>query len=100
MIVDMADDLSTFMVTYRYVPDMADRRTPYRPDHLAWLRAHADAGVLVLAGATRDPVDVGLLIVRARDAYEVRRLLLDDPYARANLIEGLTVRPIGLAVGG
>jgi hypothetical protein len=31
---------------------------------------------------------------------DVRRLLLDDPYAAANLILGVVVRPFGLAIGG
>ncbi|MBT8225000.1 MAG: hypothetical protein HKP61_11830 [Dactylosporangium sp.] len=96
----MAENLSTFVVTYRYVPEMEHRRTPHRQDHLRWLRELAETDRLVLAGATRDPVDTAILIVRAEDAYAVRRLLLDDPYARASLIVDTTVRPIGLAVGG
>jgi uncharacterized protein len=76
------------------------RRVPHRQDHLAWLRALADGGTLLLAGATREPADTGVLVVRAADVHEVRRLLLDDPYAAANLISGVVVRPLGLAVGG
>jgi uncharacterized protein YciI len=100
MIVGMAEGLRTFMVMYRYVPEMEERRVPHRQEHLGWLREAAEAGQLILAGATRDPVDTGILIVRAEDGYAVRRLLLDDPYARANLIVGITVRQVGLAVGG
>jgi uncharacterized protein YciI len=100
MIVGMAENLRTFMVMYRYVPEMEKRRTPHRPDHLAWLREAAEAGQMILAGATLEPVDTGILIVRAEDAHAVRRLLLDDPYAKANLIVGITIRPVGLAVGG
>jgi uncharacterized protein len=96
----MVQSMDTFMVTYRYVPGMEQRRTPHREAHLAWLREQAGAGRLLLAGATRDPVDTGLLLVRATDPEAVRRLLRDDPYAAANLIAGVTVRPIGLAVGG
>jgi len=88
------------LVIYTYVPDMAQRRAASRADHLAWLRGLADAGTLVLAGATLDPVDTGVLVLRADDLHAARRLLLDDPYAAANLIVGVTVRPIGLAVGG
>ncbi|MEJ3749144.1 YciI family protein [Actinomycetes bacterium KLBMP 9797] len=89
----------TFLVTYQYVPDMEQRRTPHRPAHLDWLREHAAAGRLILAGATLDPVDTAILVVRAADILAVRRMLLDDPYAAANLIVGVTVRPIGVAVG-
>jgi uncharacterized protein len=100
MIRGMADSEPTFLVIYTYVPDMEQRRTEYRQDHLAWLRGLVEAGRLVLAGATQDRVDTGVLVLRGADAYQVRRLLLDDPYAAANLILGVVVRPIGLAVGG
>jgi hypothetical protein len=100
MIVDMTQNLATFMVTYAYVADMEQRRAPHRADHLAWLRELAEAGRMILAGATLDPVDTAVLIVRGEDAHAVRRMLLNDPYAEANLIIGLSVRRIGLAVGG
>jgi uncharacterized protein len=90
----------TFLVIYTYVADMEQRRVPHREDHLAWLRTLADGGTLLVAGATREPVDSGVLVVRAVDVHEVRRLLLDDPYAAANLITGVVVRPFGLVIGG
>jgi uncharacterized protein YciI len=96
----VTETLPTILVIYSYVPDMEQRRTPHRPDHLAWLRKLADQGTLLLAGATQDVPDTGVLILRAADVHEVRRLLLDDPYAAANLITGVVARPIGIAVGG
>jgi uncharacterized protein YciI len=100
MIVGMTASQSTFIVTYQYVPEMADRRAPHRPDHLAWLQGLAAAGRLLFAGATLNPVDTGYLVFRGEDTYDVRRLLLDDPYAKADLIVGVTVRPMGVAIGG
>ena len=92
---------ATFVVFYGYAPDAETIRGPYREAHLAWLREQADAGRLLFAGATREPVDTGVLVFRAEDIPEVRRLLLDDPYAAApNLIQSVTVRPIGVVVGG
>ena len=96
----MTADAPTFLVLYTYVPDMEQRRAPHREAHLAWLRELAGAGTLLVAGAAREPVDKGVLVVRAADVHEVRRLLLDDPYAAANLISGVVVRPFGLVVGG
>jgi hypothetical protein len=96
----MSETLSTFLVIYTYATDMENRRTPHRQDHLAWLRAQADAGHIVLAGAVLDPVDSGVLVVRGEGMHQVRQMLLDDPYAKANLITAVTVRPMGLAVGG
>lgn len=100
MIVGMTENLPTFVVTYRYVPEMEERRTPHRQEHLHWLRELAGAGRMILAGATLDPVESAILVVRAEDMFAVRRLLLDDPYAKANLIVDVAVRPIGLAIGG
>jgi len=96
----MPDDLSTFLVTYRYVPGMEERRTPHRPAHLEWISELHTAGRLLLAGALLDPVDSAVLVFRAPDAYTLRQLLLADPYARANLIVEVSVRPFGLVVGG
>jgi uncharacterized protein len=96
----VTDELPTFLVIYTYVPDMEQRRTPHREEHLAWLRGLAGAGTVRVAGATSEPVDTGVLVVRAAGVHAVRRLLLDDPYAAANLITGVVVRPFGLAVGG
>jgi uncharacterized protein YciI len=96
----VAEDLPTFLVIYTYVPEMEQRRVPHREEHLAWLRGLAEAGTLRVAGATREPADTGVLVVHAEDVHTVRRLLLDDPYARANLITGVVVRPFGLVVGG
>jgi uncharacterized protein YciI len=90
----------TFLVTYGYVPDMENRRDPYRQEHLEWLRGLAAEGRLLLAGALNDPVDSAVLVFRDEDALTVRRLLIDDPYARGNLITAVSVRPIGLAIGG
>lgn len=100
MIVGMTETLPTFLVLYQYVPDMEQRRTPHRPAHLDWLRKQAEAGRLILAGATLDPVDTAVLVVRGEDVLAVRRMLLDDPYAAANLVVGVTVRPMGVAIGG
>lgn len=90
----------TFAVTYRYVPEMAERRTPHRPDHLAHLKQAAEEGRLLLAGAYADPVDGALLVVRAEHAGEVYAWLARDPYAQAGLLQGVAVREITLAIRG
>ena len=68
-------ELSTFIVNYRYVPEMESRRTPHREEHLAWLRGLAEQGLILLAGALQDPVDSAVLVVRAQDPYGAQTLL-------------------------
>jgi uncharacterized protein len=94
----MADQ--TFAVRYEYVTDMESRRDPHRADHLAYLRAAADEGWMLLAGALTDPVDTGWLVVRAESVHAAYAQTHDDPYARAGLIRSISVRPIKLAVPG
>lgn len=95
----MADsDLTAFAIVYGYVPDMENRRTPHRQAHLDFLRSAADRGELVLAGALTDPVDGGILIVRATDAGAARVFADGDPYAAAGLVRSVTIRPMALVV--
>lgn len=89
----------TFLVTYGYVPEMAERRTPHRPDHLAYAtRAHAE-GRLLFAAATQDPVDGAILVLSAESEAEIHAWVAGDPYARAGLIRSVAVREIAVAVG-
>ncbi len=100
MIGRMSETLPMFLVTYTYVHDMESRRVPYRQDHLKWLQVEAEAGRMIFAGATSDPIDTAVLVVRGEDASEVWRKMTEDPYSKAGLITAVTVRPFGLAVGG
>ena len=43
-------DQDTYLLLYTYVEDMAERRGPYREEHLAKIRAAREAGHITLAG--------------------------------------------------
>jgi uncharacterized protein YciI len=90
--------MATYMLTYTYAPEMAERRAPHRADHLAHLNQAKQAGRLSLAGAFNDPVDGALLLVEADNPGEVLAWCSNDPYARAGLIRGVSVRELTVAV--
>lgn len=46
-----------WLLNYTYVPDILEKRGPYREAHLAGAKQHLDAGRLVAAGAVGDPVE-------------------------------------------
>jgi len=46
-----------YLLNYTYVPDIVEKRGPYREAHLAGAKKHLDAGRLVAAGAVGDPVE-------------------------------------------
>lgn len=90
----------TFLLTYGYVPDMAERRQPHRPAHLEYAKkAHSD-GRLTFAAATADPIDGAILILRAEKESEIFDLIAGDPYVKAGLVRTATVREIAVAIGG
>lgn len=78
---------------YDYVPDVLERRAPYREAHLSLLRRLADDGVVVMAGATGDPVTGALIVFRAPDESVVQEFVDADPYAAAGLVTSHRVVP-------
>ncbi len=90
--------MKTFMLTFTYVPDMPERRQPYRAAHLARLEQARDAGLLVMAGAFADPVDGALLVVQAESPGEVVAWVAGDPYTQAGLIREIAVREVAVAI--
>jgi uncharacterized protein YciI len=81
------------LLLYTYVPDMAQRRGPYREAHLANIQAEKDAGRILLAGATGNPVDGGALAWEGVSAEHVEAFVAADPYMAAGLIVGYRIEP-------
>lgn len=83
-----------FLLTYDYVPDYLDKRTPHRPAHFAHARAAADRGDLFLAGACTDAAGppIGVLVFRAADSRLVEEFAKADPYVVHGVATGFTVR--------
>ena len=71
------------LLTYEYVPDFGDLRTPYRAEHLDLIRAWKRAGRMVLAGATADPARALFVL---RDQAGAHDFMGADPYARNGLV--------------
>lgn len=56
------------LLTYQYVPDILEKRGPYREEHLANAQKLKEEGKLVMAGAFGDPVAGGLFIFKDMEA--------------------------------
>ena len=87
-----------YVLVYDYVPDILARRAPYRDAHLELLRRLHDAGIVVMAGATGDPVDSALIVFRSADDGPVREFVATDPYGAAGLVSGHRILPWTVAV--
>ena len=91
--------MTHFALMYDVVDGFIDKRTPFRPAHLALVRdAHA-RGELLLAGALGDPPDGALLVFRADSVGVVERFVEVDPYVTNGLVKRWSVRPWSVVVG-
>lgn len=88
-----------FTLTYEVVENFAERRTPYRPQHLSQVREAHARGELVMAGALGDPPNGALLIFRAPDRSIPERFATSDPYVIEGLVRRWEVRPWTVVVG-
>ncbi|MDE3193286.1 MAG: hypothetical protein KGN00_06315 [Chloroflexota bacterium] len=90
----------TFLITYGYVPEMAERRTPHRPAHLAHAQRAHEEGKLSFAAATTDPIDGAILVYSAESEGDVHAWIAVDPYVKGGLVRSVTVRELAVAIGG
>ncbi len=87
-----------YILFYEYGENAAERRVPYRAEHLGLANAsHAD-GQMVLAGAFADPLDGAALVFRTREAAEA--FVKVDPYVASGLVTSWRVREWTVVVGG
>ena len=81
--------ISRYVLTYKYTPDVLEKRDPYRADHLELIKEMAAEGHIMQAGAFADPVDGALFIFTSREKAEQFKEL--DPYG-PHVVASSTVR--------
>ena len=82
-----------FALFYDYVPDIVERRAPFRPEHLELYRSWREEGRLVMGGAVGDPPHGGLIVFDVASADEVEEFCARDPYVVNGLVTGRRVEP-------
>lgn len=86
------------LLLYRFAyADHAERRAPYRADHLAHAQAAAERGELLLGGALAEPMDGAALVFTTPEA--ARAFAEADPYVLNGLVKGWEVREWTTVVG-
>lgn len=92
--------MKTFAVMTHFVEGAAEKRAPFREAHLAHLREMHARGTLLMGGALLEPMDAGLLIVRAEGREEIEKELAIDAYAQNGIWTKIVVREWNVVVGG
>lgn len=87
-----------YVVEAIYAEDAAQRREPFRAEHLAGLNARIAEGVLLIAGAL-DDMSGSLLVTTLDDADEVLRLVHGDIYWRNGVWVDVRLRRLNRLVG-
>ncbi|MFN0020150.1 MAG: YciI-like protein [Pirellulaceae bacterium] len=88
-----------YLLFYDVVADYAERRTPFRAEHLALARAAHQQGELVLGGAFADPIDGAVLLFVGDSPAAAEKFAAADPYVRNGLVTKWRVRAWGTVVG-
>jgi uncharacterized protein YciI len=88
-----------FLLSYDYVPDVLEKRTPFRDGHLALAREYHAQGKLLLAGAFDPPSEGAALVFRVDSAAEVEAFVAKDPYVKNGVVTGHRVRPWNVVIG-
>src|SRR5437879_6385860 len=88
-----------YLLFYDVVPDYAERRTPFRAEHLLYAWAAAERGELLLGGALADPVDGAVLLFDCDSPAVVGAFVADDPYVTNGLVTRWRIRAWTTVVG-
>jgi len=88
-----------YLLFYDVVDNYAERRAPFRKDHLAHAKAAFARGELVLAGALANPVDGTVLLFKGDSPVAAEAFAKADPYVTNGLVTKWRVREWTTVIG-
>ena len=87
------ESMPHFALHYDYVPNIVERRAPFRPAHLELYRRWRGDGRLLMGGAVGDPPTGALIVFTVDSADEVEEFAAADPYVLNGLVTARRVEP-------
>jgi uncharacterized protein YciI len=88
-----------YLLIYDVVPDYAERRVPFRAEHLALGLAAVARGELILGGALADPIDRAVLLFKGESPAAAEAFAAADPYVQNGLVTRWRVRTWTTVIG-
>lgn len=88
-----------YLLFYEAAEDYAQKRVPYRQEHLALAKAAFERGELILGGAFADPIDGAVLLFQGDSPAAAEAFAAADPYVRQGLVTRWWVRAWATVVG-
>mmetsp|Transcript_7094 Transcript_7094/g.11570 ORF Transcript_7094/g.11570 Transcript_7094/m.11570 type:complete len:141 (+) Transcript_7094:81-503(+) len=90
-----------YLLNYEYIPDVLDKRGPYREGHLGLAKEMAEAGTCVSGGPFTPPgSDVpngALFVFTTKEAAE--KFAAEDPYIDGGIVTKSTISEWTVAIG-
>lgn len=88
-----------YLLCYDLVSDYLERRSQFRPQHLAYARAALARGELILGGALANPPDRAVLLFKCESSAPVEAFATADPYVLNGVVTSWRVREWTTVVG-
>jgi len=88
-----------YLLFYDVVDNYAERRVPFRTDHIAHAKAAVARGDLVLGGAFANPVDGTVLLFKGDSPAPAEAFAKADPYVVNGLVTKWRVREWTTVIG-
>src|ERR1051325_8362131 len=88
-----------YVLFYEVVEQYAERRAPFRVEHLAHARRAVEGGALVLGGAFANPIDGTMLLFKGSSPAVAEEFATPDPYVVNGLVTKWGVREWTTVVG-
>ena len=88
-----------YLLFYDVVNDYAEKRTPFRAAHLAFVQKAIASGDLVLGGALANPIDGTVLLFKGSSPAAAETFAKGDPYVTNGLVTKWRVREWTTVVG-
>lgn len=92
------ESIKSFLLEYKYVEGMAEKRIPIRAAHLTYAKKYVDEQKLIAGGAILPEIESGMLIFKCSKP-EVEKFASEDPYVLTGLVTRYDIKEWNIAVG-
>eukprot|EP01024_Parvocaulis_polyphysoides_P009782 TRINITY_DN13179_c0_g1_i1.p3 TRINITY_DN13179_c0_g1~~TRINITY_DN13179_c0_g1_i1.p3 ORF type:complete len:141 (+),score=26.05 TRINITY_DN13179_c0_g1_i1:29-424(+) len=87
------------ILEYKYVPDILEKRAPFRDEHIAAAKKLGDEGKAVMVGAYGQPPEGAIFVFKGITPEEIESFVKSDPYIINGLVTEWQIKPYLVVVG-
>ncbi|KAJ0411815.1 hypothetical protein ATCC90586_002968 [Pythium insidiosum] len=92
-----SSDKKYYILRYEYVPDILEKRGPFRAQHLENALALKAEGKIVMGGALAEPAEA-IIVFHTSEKSEIEEFVKKDPYVQNKLVTAHSIREWMVAI--